>query len=433
MFDRQVYEKRIQWYQDARFGLFLHWGLYAIPARGEWVRSIEEIPPQDYEPLKKEFQPQDFDPRRWARLAKEAGMEYAVLTAKHHDGYCLFDTDTTDFNAKACCGRDFVAEFLEAFRAEGLRVGLYYSLLDWHHPDYPHYGDKIHPLRNDPAQSNEKRDFSRYLRYMNRQIEELCTHYGKLNLLWFDYSYDNMTGETWGATELVEKVRRWQPDIILNNRLEVSGEGFGSLLSENPSPYCGDFVSPEQIIPPRGIFDVAGRRVAWEACVTMNNNWGYCATDHNYKPAPMLVKKLVECVSKGGNLILNVGPDARGRFPQESVEILEGIGAWMSRNGASIKGCGCAELEKPEYGRITASLHQKTLYYHVMEPQVGFVYLPGIRKEQVESIRLLQDGSELRIDQGWITSNYADLVFVRLGDSPLLPDPIDTVIQVNLK
>lgn len=432
-FDRAAYEKRVQWYTEARFGMFIHWGLYAIPARGEWVRNNEEIPAEDYEPLKYEFQPDSYEPKEWARLAKKAGMEYAVLTAKHHDGYCLFDTKNTDFNSMVHTGRDFVREFLEAFRAEGIRVGLYYSVIDWRHPDFPHYGDKIHPMRNKPEYSNENRDFDRYLVYMNQQIEELCTNYGKLDIVWFDYSYDNMTGETWHATELVHKLRQWQPDIIMNNRLEVSGEGFGSLLTKNPSPYSGDFVSPEQIIPPRGIFDEEGRRVVWEACVTMNNNWGYCSTDKNFKPADMLIKKLVECVSKGGNMILNVGPDATGRIPDESVKILEDIGKWMSRNKASIKGCGCADMEKPEYGRITRSNDGKTLYYHVTEPQIGYVYLPGITQEQVANIRLLYDGSERKIDKGWITSNYADLVFVKLSDSPLLPDPIDTVIKVTLK
>ena len=172
-FDRAAYEKRVQWYTEARFGMFIHWGLYAIPARGEWVRNNEEIPAEDYEPLKYEFQPDSYDPKEWARLAKKAGMEYAVLTAKHHDGYCLFDTKTTDFNSMVHTGRDFVREFLEAFRAEGIRVGLYYSVIDWRHPDFPHYGDKIHPMRNKPEYSNENRDFDRYLAYMNQQIRTL--------------------------------------------------------------------------------------------------------------------------------------------------------------------------------------------------------------------------------------------------------------------
>ncbi len=431
MFDRAAYEKKVQWFTQARFGMFIHWGLYAIPARGEWVRFFEEIPAEEYEPLKYEFQPDDFDPRAWARLAKQAGMQYAVLTAKHHDGYCLFDTKTTDFCAPKCCGRDLVREYLEAFRAEGIRVGLYYSLLDWRHPDYPHYGNRNHPMRNHPECGNEHRDFSRYLDYMHTQIEELCTNYGKLDLLWFDFSYDDLTGEAWRATDLVRMVRSHQPDVIMDNRLEASGSGFGSLVTDAPTEYCGDFVSPEQIIPPDGIRDSHGRPVVWEACVTMNNNWGYHADDRNFKPAEMMIKKLVECVSKGGNLILNVGPDARGRIPAESCRILQGIGDWMKDNSASIYGCGYAGIDKPEYGRVTAN--GKKRYYHVMESQIGYICLPGLKRDEVAAVRRLRDGSELRIADDWIVNNYPELVFVKLSESPLLPDPIDTVIEVTLK
>ncbi len=431
MFDREAYNKKVEWFTQARFGMFIHWGIYSIPARGEWVRSVEQIPAQEYEPFAAQFQPDSYDPREWARLAKAAGMKYAVLTAKHHDGFCLFDTATTDFCAPKTCGRDLVREYIDAFRAEGIRVGLYYSIIDWHHPDFPHYGDQNHPQRNDPAQTNENRDFDRYLEYMHEQVRELCSNYGKLDILWFDFSYGKLTGEAWRATELVRMVRSLQPDVIMDNRLEVSGSGFGSLVTDEPTEYSGDFVSPEQIIPPAGLRDAAGRPVVWESCITMNNNWGYFADDNNYKPADMIVKKLVECVSKGGNMLLNVGPDARGRIPRRSQQILQGIAAWMADNSASIHGCGYAGLEKPEYGRITAKPGR--LYYHVMEPQVGYVYLPGITREQVTAIRLLRDGSELKIAAGWIVENYPDLVFVQLSVGPLLPDAIDTVVEVILK
>ena len=190
--------KRTEWYRDARFGMFIHWGLYAIPARGEWVRSVEEIPKEEYDPLIREFSVENYDPKIWAKLAKEAGMKYAVLTAKHHDGFCLFDTQLTDFKStNAPCHRDLVREFLDAFRAEGIRVGLYYSVIDWRHPDFPHYSDRNHPMRNRPEYSNENRNFDRYLDYMFGQIRELLTNYGKLDLMWFDFSYDNMKNETW--------------------------------------------------------------------------------------------------------------------------------------------------------------------------------------------------------------------------------------------
>jgi len=421
---------RSEWFRRDRFGMFIHWGIYAIPARDVGVNGSEEIPPEEYEPFQYEFDPADYNPVEWARLAKRAGMKYAVLTTKHHDGYCLFDTKTTDYKAPAVCGRDLVREYVDAFQAEGIRIGLYFSIIDWHHPDYPHHGDLYHPMRNHKECGNENRNFDRYLDYMHEQIRELCTNYGKIDILWLDFAYENMVGEKWRATELVNMIRSLQPEVIIDNRLEVGGHGFGSLITESPTVFAGDFVSPEQIIPPDGIRDYAGNRVPWEACITMNNSWGYHATDKNFKPADMIVRKLVECVSKGGNLIVNVGPDAKGNIPQESVEILENVGKWMHSNGKSVYGCGPAELEKPEYGRITQK--DNFLYYHVLESQVGYIYLPGICREQVKKIRLLRDGTELRIISDWITTNYPELVFVKLGPSPILPDPWDTVIEVEL-
>ncbi len=431
MFDKKAHEERVKWFEDARFGMFIHWGLYSIPARGEWVRSKEEIPVEDYQVFFDEFDPKDFRPQEWAKTAKQAGMKYAVLTAKHHEGFCLFDSKLTDYKStNTKCGRDLVREFLDAFRAEGIKVGLYYSLLDWHHPDYPKYGDYIHPMRNNEKFKDEKIDFNRYLDYMHGQIRELCTNYGKIDIFWFDFSYKNMRGETWRATELVKMIRSLQPDVILDNRLEVSGEGFGSLVTRHPTDYCGDFVSPEMLIPPAGIRDEDGQPVTWEACITMNNNWGYCQNDHFFKPADILLKKLVECVSKGGNLIVNVGPDANGRIPEESQKILKDVGRWMHFNEEAVTGCTQSSIAKPEYGRITAKRNR--LYYHVMESQLGYLPLYGIRRENVKRIRMLSSGAELRPVTDCFTVNYPDIVFVSLGPDPVLPDPIDTVVEVEL-
>lgn len=356
-FDRNEYEKRMAWYTDARFGMFIHWGLYSIPARGEWIRSEEEITKEDYMRYFEEFDPVDYDPKKWARAAKEAGMKYVVLTAKHHDGFCLFDSKYTDFKVtNTKLGRDVVKDFVEAVRGEGLKVGLYFTLLDWYHDDYPHYGDKQHPMRNRPEYGNEGRNFDRYLDYMHNQIREICTNYGRLDVLWFDFSYEDkynvMRGEAWRATELINMVRELQPQVIIDNRLEVSGEGYGSLWTGDPKPYHGDFVSPEQMVPPQGIQDKNGRDMVWESCVTMNRNWGYCEKDHYFKPASMLIRKLVECVSKGGNMLLNVGPDARGNIPPQSMAILEEIGAWMKKTGTA-----STAAERPESrSRSTAAL-----------------------------------------------------------------------------
>ena len=431
-FNREAYNERMKWYVEARFGMFIHWGLYAIPARGEWVRSTEEMPKEEYMKYFDAFDPVDYDPRKWAKAAKEAGMKYVVLTAKHHDGFCLFDSQYTEFKStNTKCGRDLVAEFVEAVREEGLKVGLYFTLIDWYHDDYPHYGDKIHPMRNNEQYKNDERDFSRYLDYMHNQVREICTNYGKLDVIWFDFSYDDMRGEKWRATELMDMVRSLQPDVIIDNRLEVSGEGFGSLATGNPTPYHGDFVSPEQIIPPNGIQDVNGNDLVWEACVTMNNNWGYHATDKFYKPASMLIHKLVECVSKGGNMLLNVGPDAKGNIPEESMEILETIGEWMKKNGDSIYGCGKSEIGSIECGRLTRK--DNKIYYHLYEATIGPVPLQGIKAEEIELIRYLATGAEVPISTSWVHSDYPDIVFGDLGPNPVLPDEIDTVLEVTLK
>lgn len=433
MFDRIAYERRTQWYREARFGMFIHWGLYAIPAKGEWIRSTERIPKEDYMKYFYAFNPKDYNPHKWVKIAKNAGMKYIVLTAKHHDGFCLFDTATTEFKAtRTSCGRDLIKEYVEAAREEGLKVGLYYSLLDWYHEDYPHYGDYCHPMRENEKEKNDHRDFNRYLEYMHTQIRELCTNYGKIDLFWFDFSYDDMRGEKWKATELIQMVRTYQPDVVIDNRLEVSsGRGFGSLAECNPSPYHGDFVSPEQIIPPDGIQDIKGNPMLWEACITMNNHWGYCVADKFYKPASMIIRKLVECVSKGGNMLLNVGPDAYGNFPEESTKILMEIGTWMKKNGESIYGCDMSGILKPEYGYITKN--ENKLYYHMFENTIGPVPLNGIQEEQVKHICYLRDGAEISISKSWVRRDYPEYVFAELGENPLLPDKIDTVIEVELK
>lgn len=431
-FERAAYEKRMQWFVQARFGMFIHWGLYAVPARGEWVRSNERMPEEKYMPFFREFDPSAADPKAWVQAAKEAGMGYVILTAKHHDGFCLFDSELTDFKStNTPMGRDIVREFLEAGREAGLKVGLYYSLIDWHHPDFPHHGDRYHPMRSDPAASNEERDFERYLAYMHGQVKELCTRYGRLDVLWFDFSYNQLRGEAWRANELADMVRTLQPGILLNNRLEVSGEGFGSLAQGEPASCHGDFVSPERMVPPEGLFDPQGRPLYWETCTTMNHSWGYCAGDTWYKPAPLLLKKLVECVSKGGNFLLNVGPDGNGRIPRQAMDTLKYLGQWMQINGESIRGCGPSGMEKPEWGRIAR--RENVLYLHIYENALGPLPLYGIPAEKIRAMRLLQDGREIPLSVSWVHSDYPDMAFADLGLDPVLPDGDDTVLKVLLE
>lgn len=431
-----VDKKRMEWFNNARFGMFIHWGLYAIPGRGEWVRSAERMTAQEYYKYFEQFNPVKFDPHAWARAAKNAGMKYAVLTAKHHDGFCLFDSRYTDFKVtNTPYGKDIVREYLDAFREEGLRVGLYYSLVDWNHPDYPHYNDPYHPMRDNPEYKDYTYDFNRYLDYLHHQVEELCTNYGKIDVFWFDFSYDELRGEAWRATELMQMVRKHQPDVVVDTRLEVGGEGMGSIATDHPTPYSGDFVSAEQIIPPGGMRNIHGELLPWEACITLNNHWGFHRYDKDYKSATTIVRKLVECVSKGGNLLVNIGPDAYGQIPPESLRILNDVGAWMQKNSESIYGCGCCDLERPEYGRITYK--DNTYYVHLLDQLIGPIPIKGLNKDNVQLVSFLENGAELPYVTGWVTLNFPDYIFVnyapQLFDTVALPDPIDTVIKIKMK
>ncbi|MED5017318.1 alpha-L-fucosidase [Paenibacillus chibensis] len=409
-----------------RFGLFIHWGLYAIPARGEWVRSQERITNEQYQPYFEEFNPVLYDPRSWAKAAKAAGQKYAVLTTKHHDGFCLFDSQLTEYKAtNTPAGRDLIREYVEAFRAEGIKVGFYYSLIDWYHDDYPAYGDRQHPMRDDESFKDKEMNFDRYLDYMHGQVRELLTNYGKIDIMWFDFSYDDMTGEKWRATELIQMIRSLQPDIVIDNRLG------GNIMAKEHEIYAGDFFSPEQIIPPEGIVNDAGEAIPWEACITLNDHWGYHSTDRNYKSPRQVIRALVECVSKNGNLLLNVGPDAKGEIPQESLDILAAVGAWLHRNGDSIYGCGIAELPKPEWGRYTQRGNK--LYAHVFDRGIGPIYFQGL-KGRIKKARLLSDGSELHVQTPWMADQYSDTAsgaFIHIAGGDL-PDELDTVIELEL-
>jgi hypothetical protein len=425
--------ERVRWWQGARFGMFIHWGLYSIPASGEWVMSEKEMTVEEYHKYFELFNPVDYDPKKWVRTAKGAGMKYIVLTAKHHDGFCLFDTAYTEYKStNTKIGRDLVKEFVEACREEDIRVGIYFSLIDWSHPDFPKYGDRQHPMRNNTAYKNEKINFDNYLTFMHNQVREIVTNYGKLDLLWFDFSYDELCGEKWKATDLINMVRKYQPDVIIDNRLEGSGEDHGSLVTGKPTVYSGDFVSPEQIIPTKGVTDINGNLLPWELCATMNNHWGYCNYDFEFKPAEMIIRKLVECVSKGGNLILNVGPDARGNIPNESLDILGEIGEWMDKNSESIYGCGQCALPKPEWGRYTSN--GDTIYAHVFEAPLGALPLTGVNPKELVGIYYLSNGSEMKRGEAWNTAMYTDVAFASFGENPVftypLPDKTDTVLKI---
>lgn len=426
----QERQERTEWFRHARFGMFIHWGVYAIPARGEWVRNKEKLSVEEYQPYFAGFNPVDYNPAEWAAIAKDAGMKYVVMTAKHHDGFCLFDSKYTDYKAtNTPAGRDLIKEYVEAFRAAGLKVGFYYSLLDWHHPDYPHYGDGIHPMSNSEEWKDVEHNFENYVDYMHNQVRELTTNYGEIDIMWFDFSYGEMRGEKWRATELVNMVRELQPGIIIDNRLG------GNIESIDPEPYAGDFEGPEQVIPHKPIVDELGRPIPWEACITLNNNWGY-ATNDDYKSAKDVVRTLVNVTSKGGNLLLNVGPDARGNIPRKSIEILEKVGDWMDLNSESIYGCGIAPFPKPEWGRFT--MKGDTLFAHITDINIGQYYMKGMKGKITEG-RLLFDDREIFIGPYWHGKrSYIDEddIFFNLGNPPQwtfqVPDPVDTVVKFKV-
>nr|BFD86883.1 alpha-L-fucosidase [Streptomyces sp. Xyl84] len=364
------------WFEAARFGLFVHFGLYSLAARHEWVRSREAMSQHSYDRYLEHFDPDLFDARELARAARRAGMRYAVLTAKHHDGFCLFDSAHTDYTSTRAAGRDLVAEFGDAMRAEGLRVGLYYSLLDWHHPDFP--VDEHHPLRGTGA-AGDPRDLARYRSYLRAQVRELLTGYGPVDLLFFDFSYPGMGPEEWGARELLAMIRALAPGILVNDRLGVPG----------------DYVTPEQYQPDRPV-ERDGVPVMWEACHTLNGSWGYDRDNHDHKDPALLVRMLVESVACGGNLLLNVGPTGRGALDPRARDTLRAIGEWTRLHGRAVHGAGPSPYQAPANALYTQS--GRRLYLHLLAWPLRHVHLPGLAG-QVRYAQLLHDGSEIDLQE----------------------------------
>lgn len=426
-----------QWFIDSRFGMFIHFGLYSSIGRGEWVRSRELMTIEAYQPYFDSFNPRAFDAEQWAKAASEAGMKYIILTAKHHDGFCLYDSKYTDYKiTNTPFGRDLVAEYLEAARKYNLKVGLYFSLIDWYHPDFPKYADRHHPMRGNEAYRDEDIDWENYLTFMHNQVEELVTQYGELDIMWFDFSYDDMSGEKWDAEKLMNMVRQHQPNIVIDNRLETSGEGFGSIVDAEPTSYAGDYISPEHIIPPYPIKDVNDDLVPWELCTSINNSWGYDPTDRSYKSAKFIIRKLVECISKNGNILLNIPPDGTGRFNAKSLGILSEIGEWMALNGDAIyENRPAIGLAKPEWGYYTQK-DDKTIYAHIFDGPLGVLPLPGIASSQIASVKRVMDYSVVKISNSWTALAFPDTTFVELNkdhSTEALMDDIDMVLEIKLK
>lgn len=391
-FDHITKTEHMSWWTESRLGLFIHWGLYAMPARHEWVKSREKMTDSIYDRYMEYFNPDLYDPQQWARIAKEAGFKYVVFTTKHHDGFCMWDTRYSDYKVtNTPYHKDVLRPFVEAFRKEGLRIGFYYSLIDWHHPDFTI--DRNHPLMpQDPIkleELNQKRDMAKYREYMKKQLTELLTEYGRIDELFLDYTYD--TGEygknknDWDSEGIVKLVRNLQPQIIVNNRLG---------LSENSQGW--DYVTPEQFMP-REWPTIHNQRVPWETCQTFSGSWGYNRDEENWKSTHQLIVMLAETVSKGGNLLLNVGPTARGVFDKRAIKRLKGLGEWMYFHHDAIYGCTAApsEYKCPDNCILTYNPKTRRLYIHVLEWPFKSLYLKGY-KGKIKYVQLLNDHSELK-------------------------------------
>jgi len=386
---------RMKWWTDSRFGMFIHWGLYALPARHEWVKNRERMTDGQYQKYFENFNPDLYDPKEWARKAKNAGMKYVVLTAKHHEGFCLWDSKFTDYKStNTPIGKDLIKEYVEAFRAEGLKVGFYYSLIDWHHPDYTI--DSRHPQRQDYdtayARLNKGRDMSRYREYMKNQVRELLSNYGEISIIWFDFSFPGQNGKgraDWDSENLLKLARSLQPGIIVDDRLDLRDVEGGF-----------DFTTPEQVKVTKWP-EVNGKRVPWETCQTFSGSWGYYRDETTWKSPAQLIELLIESVSKGGNLLLNVGPTARGSFDYRAQERLEAMGEWMKFNSRSIYNCTEAPegFAAPGNTLLTYNPGTKRLYVHLLAYPMGSLTLKNMG-DKVKYIQFLHDASEIRYSAG---------------------------------
>lgn len=402
-------DARMAWFREARFGMFVHWGVYSVPAGvydgkpiggiGEWIMHQGRIPVERYRAYAKEFNPVRYDAERWVRIAKNAGMKYIVITSKHHDGFAMFDSKVSDWNIVKATpfGRDPLAELARACKKHGIRLGFYYSQAqDWNN------GGSAAGGHWDPRQD---RDMTEYIEKVAvPQVGEILTKYGKVSVLWWDTPVE-MTKD---RADLLLPLLRLQPGIIHNNRL---GGG-----------YRGDTETPEQFVPATGY---PGRD--WETCMTMNDTWGYKSTDHNWKSGETLIRTLVDVASKGGNFLLNVGPTSGGEIPAPSVERLATVGARMKKNGSAIYATSASPFKKLAWGRCTrrSGKDGATLFLHVFDwPKDGKLVVPGL-KSQVVSASLLVGGQKLAF--------HNTPAGVEIAVPIQAPDEVSTTVKLAVK
>ncbi len=368
-------DQRTQWFEDARFGIFIHWGGYSVIGRNEWAREMFHVPQAEYDSYVRRLNPIHYDPTAWVKLAKNAGARYMVITSKHHEGFSMFRSNESDYGIKMTPFQgDPLKMLADAARRNDMRLGFYYSIMDWHHPDYL-------PKRAwEPADPNVHGDLDRYINeFAKKQIRELLTGYGDVAVMWFDGQWEHTSAEM-HSDEIYEMIRSLQPNTLINDR-----------LFNGPSEHHGDFGTPEQFVPATGLTDAAGHHILWEECATINtDSWGYNKYETDFKTSRDLIRMLIEVVSKGGNLLLNVGPTPDGRIQDEFVTRLNAMGEWMKQNSAAIYGTKASPFPRlPFFGRATQK--GNVVYLHVFQwPADGKLHVPGLRNI-VQSARLLAD------------------------------------------
>jgi len=447
--DMQQDAHRLDWFMKARFGLFIHWGIYALGARHEQIQRREAMPFEQYERYFKHFNPDLFDPDRWADFAAKAGMKYFVITTKHHDGFCLWDTKLTDFKVtNTPYGKDLLGPMVEAFRKRGIRVGFYYSQIDWHHPHFT--VDDLHHLKDAPNREelNRGRDMNKYREFLHGQMRELLTEFGQIDVLWFDGGdyrasrklphepWEGKGPDDWDVPKLCKLIRELQPNILINDRLGTDWD----------AGHTADFLCYEQALPSEQMSN-NGRPVAWESPQTFSGSWGYFRDETSWKTSKQLLEMLLYTTSRGGNLLLNVGPTGRGEIDARATQCLEQIAAWMRPNSRAIHGCTAApaEIGPPDKCVLTYDANANKLYVHVLDwpatpgprGQSTYLYWKDMQADRIAYAQLLNDASEVLFRAGG--KNKKELVGGWTEDTTILTLPVhqpDTeipVIEVALK
>jgi alpha-L-fucosidase len=404
-------EKRTEWFRQAKFGLFIHWGIYSVPAgewkggknHAEWIMLTGKIPSAEYEKFATAFNPVKFNARQWVQLAQDAGMKYVVITSKHHDGFCMYDSKLTDYDIVQATpfGRDPMKELASACNEAGLKFCFYHSVVDWHHPEFPAKYSQS-GWHGDP---NPNADLEEYVAYMRGQVRELLSNYGPVGILWFDGGGSfrgQPMAELIHAREIIDMIHQIQPMCIVNDRLGTPA----------------DYGTPEQHIPgqaPKRLFEV---------CMTLNDHWGYNKYDDHWKSPETVIRNLADIVGKGGNYLLNVGPTAEGIIPEGSVRTLREVGKWMAANGESIYGTTASPFAKTPWGRCTAK--GRNLYLHVFNwPSDGRLLVPGLRNKVTQAYLLTAKDQPCNVTQ----ADEQAIVTVPRE----MPDPIDTVVVLEIE